>query len=123
MQYYGVDLRQLFHDDDPLSPNYVLTLVVNLPRDSALAASRRGGPQYRGWDEDRYALVAMVNAQRAANHMFLLAHSDPKKSKPKAPEPFPIPDNQSKSSRPKQGSFAAIAAQMLAAQRRQKGET
>jgi hypothetical protein len=110
----------LFSDEDPLSPRYVLALILQLPTNGAFYASRRGGLQFRGWDADRYALVALVNAQRANNHILLLANSDPKKSKPKAPELFPTPDDNPKSKAPKPGSFAAIAASMMAAQRRKK---
>ncbi|QFP95092.1 tail assembly chaperone [Gordonia phage MinecraftSteve] len=120
---YGVDLRDMFDDDTILSPRYVLNLIVNLPETSAFYASRRGGHQYRGWDIERYMLVALVNGQRMANYMFQLANRDPKKSSvPPAPEPFPVPDEMDKKKKPapKPGSFAAVAAQMIAAQRRKK---
>jgi hypothetical protein len=64
--------------------------------------------------------VALVNAQRAGNHIQLLINRDPKKSKPKPPDPFPIPGDDKKANAPKPGSFAAIAGSMLAAQRRKK---
>lgn len=79
-----------------------------------------GGPQFRGWDASRYALVAGVNAQRAANHLTLLVNRDPKKAKPKPPELFPLPESDKKPKAHKPGSFAAIAASMFSAQRRKK---
>ena len=94
--------------------------MLHLPTEGAFFASRRGGQQYRGWDVDRYALVSLVNAQRAGNHILLMVNRDPKKSKPKPPEPFPTPDSEEQSRTPKPGSFAAVAASMLAAQRRKK---
>lgn len=115
-----MDLRDLFSDENPLSPRYLLALILHLPTNGALYASRSGGIQFRGWDIDRYALVALVNAQRAGNHILLMANRDPKKPKPAAPEPFPTPDAKRKPSAPKPGSFAAIAASMMAAQRRKK---
>lgn len=115
--YYGVDLRDLFSENS-LSPRYVLTLILHLPTDGAFYASRRGGQEFRGWDVDRYALVSLVNAQRAGNHILLMANRDPKRAKPVAPEPFPTPDE--KKSRPKPGSFAGVVASMMAAQRRRK---
>lgn len=118
--YYRVDLRDLFSDEEPLSPRYVLALIMNLPTDGALYASRRGGREFRGWDIDRYAAVALVNAQRSTNHILMMVNRDPKKPKPKAPEPFPTPDEVKKSNAPKPGSFAAVAASMLAAQRRKR---
>lgn len=93
---------------------------MHLPTDGALYASRRGGQEFRGWDIDRYAMVAQVNAQRAGNHILLMANRDPKKPKPKAPEPFPTPDDDKKSNAPKPGSFAAVAASMIAAQRKKR---
>ena len=120
LHYYRVDLRDLFSDEDPLSPRYVLSLILNLPTNGAFYASRRGGQEFRGWDIDRYAMVAMVNAKRATNHILMMVNRDPKKPKPKAPEPFPTPDEGKKANAPKPGSFAAIAASMMAAQRRKR---
>lgn len=116
--YYRVDLRDLFDDEAPLSPRYTLLLISHLPTDGAFYASRRGGQQFRGWDADRYALVAQVNAQRANNHILTMVNRDPKKPKPKPPEWFPTPDDEIKSVKP--GSFAAVAAAMLAEQKRKK---
>lgn len=118
--YYRVDLRDLFDEVSPLSPRYVLALIFNLPADGAFHASRQGGPQFRGWDAGRYALVALVNAQRANNHILMMVNRDPKRAKPKPPEFFPTPDESDKPSAPKPGSFAAIAASMLAAQRKKR---
>jgi hypothetical protein len=88
---------------------------MHLPSDGAFFASRRGGPEFRGWDTDRYALVALVNAARVGNYIQTMVHRDPKRAKPAAPPPFPTPDGEDH--RPKPGSFAAIAASMFAAQR------
>lgn len=49
-----------------------------------------------------------------------MVNRDPKKPKPKVPEPFPTPDSKNKASTLKPGSFGAIAASMFAAQRRKK---
>lgn len=93
---------------------------MNLPSEGAFHASRMGGPQFMGWDAGRYALAALVNAQRANNHLLLMINRDPKKPKPKAPELFPTPAQDNKPAAPKPGSFAAIAASMMAAQRRKR---
>ena len=98
----------------------MLSLIMHLPDDSALYASRAGGQQFRGWDAGRYALVALVNAQRANNHILMMVNRDPKKAKPKPPELFPTPEQTNKPKTHKPGSFAAIAASMLAAQRRKR---
>lgn len=120
LHYYRVDLRDLFSDDNPLSPRYVLALIIHLPTNGAFYASRRGGPQFRGWDEDRYALVSAVNAINTTNFILAMANRDPSKSKPKAPKPFPTPDTDEKDKAPKPGSFASIATSMIAAQRKKK---
>ena len=98
----------------------MLSLILHLPTDGAFFASRRGGQQFRGWDAGRYALVAQVNAQRATNHILTMVNRDPKKAKPKPPEPFPTPDVTDKPKTHEPGSFAAIAASMVAAQRRKR---
>lgn len=113
-------MRDLFSDEGDLSPRYVLALIFHLPSDGAFYASRRGGHKYRGWNVDRYALVALVNAQRVNNHILTLVNRDPKRRPPEPPDPFPTPDSESMSEGPKPGSFAAIAASMIAAQRRRK---
>lgn len=116
---YGVDLRDLFSEENPLSPKYVLSLIIQLPTNGAFYASRRGGIQFRGWDPKMYALVAGVNALKVNNYILACANRDPKKPKPPLPEMFPTPDDN-KSNAPKPGSFAAIAASMMAAQRKKK---
>lgn len=93
---------------------------MQLPTDGAFYASRRGGVQFRGWDASMYAQVATVNAIRANNHILMMVNRDPKKKKPAEPEMFPTPDDHQESNAPKPGSFAAIAAQMMAAQRKKK---
>ncbi|AZV00820.1 tail assembly chaperone [Mycobacterium phage Malec] len=124
-QYYQVDLRDLFRDEDPLTPRFVLALVLCLPKDGAFYAERRGGQQFRGWDEDRYALADIYDAIQGGNHLFMMAHRDPNKAKPKAPKPYPRPDDtQPKNEAPKPGSFAAmvVAAKKAARERREREE-
>ncbi|APC43176.1 tail assembly chaperone [Mycobacterium phage Jaan] len=121
LHHYQVDLRELFSEVAPLSPRYVLSLIMHLPTDGAFYASRRGGVQFRGWDADRYALVAAVNALRANNHILMMVNRDPAKPKPKAPDPFPTPDDNKKPTAPKPGSFAAmvVAAKKAAREKRE----
>lgn len=123
LHHYQVDLRGLFRDEDPLSPRYVLALVLDLPKDGAFYASRRGGREYRGWDETRYALAELVDAMSGSNYMFQMANRDPAKPKPKLPSPFPRPDNsEPKKAAPAPNSFAGIVASMMAEQRRRRDE-
>lgn len=124
LHYYQVDLRDMFRDEDPLSPRYVLVLILNLPRSSSFYAERRGGQQYRGWDETRYALADLIDAQQAGNHYFVMANRDTTKPKPKPPKPYPRPDDdEPKATAPKPGSFAAmIVAAKTAARKRMEQE-
>ena len=81
-RYYGIDLLDLFREERPLSPRYVLAHIRNLDYQSAFVAEVRGGQQYRGWDEDRYMDAAQINALRTLIYIFILANTDPKKRKP-----------------------------------------
>jgi hypothetical protein len=117
LEYYRVDLRDVFDPVRPLSPLYLLVLIRGLPEGSRFNAERRGGQQFRGWDSGRYAAVAVVNAVRALQWTYVAAHS---KSKPKAPEPFPIPDMSVRKKSNGPGSFAFVAAAKLAAVRKAK---
>lgn len=115
----------MFSDEAPLSPRFVLALVLCLPKDGAFYAERRGGQQYRGWDEDRYALADIYDAVQAGNHLFIMAHRDPNKPKPQAPKAYPRPDDLApKQAAPKPGSFAAmvVAAKKAARERREREE-
>ena len=113
-----MDLREALEVE---SPRYLLSLILHLPQTGAMYASRMGGQQFRGWDPSRYALAALVNAQRANNHILLMVNRDPKKPKPKMPELFPTPEKEAKKKEAyKPGSFAAIAASMMAKQRRKR---
>jgi hypothetical protein len=64
--------------------------------------------------------VALVNALRANNHILLMVNRDPAKPKPKAPESFPTPDQDTNSQAPKPGSFAAMVVQAKRAARLKK---
>lgn len=121
--YYGLDLRDLLSEDRPLSPRFVLAHVTNLPYDSALVAEFRGGQQFRGWDKDRYMTATLIDAIRLLQYIFVLANSDPKKTKPKPPAPYPLPDGQVEAKKPDTpGSFAFIAKANLAAIKKRKAQ-
>lgn len=116
--YFGINLLDLFSEENPLSPRFVLAHVRNLPIESATTAEVRGGQQFRGWDEDRYLSAALVNSLRTLIYIFILANSDPKKRKPKSPEMWPLPDEIKKQDKP--GSFAFIARAHIAAVKKRK---
>ena len=124
--YYDVDVRDLFREVPPISPRFVLTLVMQLPLGSSYVAAQRGGPQFRGWDQNMYAQVALINAVRTSNYLFLCANTNPKKKKPEPPDPYPTPDEpevrpgRRNQGPPAPGSFAGIAARMIAQARKAK---
>lgn len=120
-QYYGIDLCQLFDETEPLSPRWALIHANNLALGSATVAEQRGGPQFRGWDEDRYMMAALINAVKTNTHAFVLAHVDPKKSHPDPPAPYPLPDNievRKKTHAP--GTFGHQVGAMFAAAKKRK---
>lgn len=121
-EYYGIDLRDLFSEDRPLSPRWVLLHANALPLGSASVAAKRGGPEFRGWDEGRYMMASLINAVRLNTHTFVLAHIDPKKTHPELPKMYPLPDDIKERTKPapKPGSFAAIALAKLSAVKKRK---
>ena len=126
LEYYNVDVRDLFREVPPFSPRYILNLVTQLPLGSAYVAEQRGGSEFRGWDHAMYAQVALINAVRTANFMFLCANSDPKKKKPEPPDPYPTPDEPARPKGRRQhgppapGSFVATASAMIQKARKAK---
>ncbi|QGJ88777.1 tail assembly chaperone [Mycobacterium phage Yecey3] len=119
---YGVDLRDIFVPESRLTPRCVLILIKELPIASRFFAEKQGGPQFRGWDESRYTMVAIVNAVRALQYTYVAAHS---KSRPKAPAPYPIPKKKTNSLQQqlaKPGSFAYIVAAQMRAARKRRAE-
>lgn len=121
--YFGVDLWDLFAES-PLSPRYVLSLVKWLGSQphSLFFAEQRGGPQFRGWDADRYMAARQIDLAATENYLFRLAHRDPKKPLPKPPEPYPLPDTFEARKQYKPGSFGFITKSLLAETRRRKAE-
>lgn len=118
LEFYDVDLRDVLRPEARLTPLYLLVLIRGLPEDSRFNAERRGGRQFRGWDESRYATVAIVNGLRALQWTYVAAHS---KNKPPLPDPFPIPDQSVRRKNNGPGSFAFIAQAKIAAARKVKG--
>lgn len=121
MHYYRVDLRDLFHPEKPLSPRYVLDLIMHLPLGSCFNAARRGGQQYHGWDAERYALVDIANSLRMIQFLYTSAHIDPKKGRrPAIPSPFPTPDSEAREKAEKANKPGSFVHTLLQAKSRQK---
>lgn len=117
-----MDIRDLFRDENPLSPRYVLTLVMYLPVESAFYAARRGGQEFRGWGPAEYALADIATSMRSFMHLYLVSHLDRKKHRmPPAPKPFPTPEDlKTKKNSSKPGSFAHVVLQAKAASMKRK---
>ncbi|GAB4588740.1 hypothetical protein [Nocardia sp. IFM 10818] len=116
-RYYGLDLTDVIDGRNGISPRKAWALIVHLPADSAFAAESRGGPKFRGWDEDRYLRAATVNAIRQLAWITVAAHS---KRPPQKPEPIPTPDGD-KRKKTKPGGFEAMLERARAAQQ-QRGK-
>ncbi|BCP36362.1 hypothetical protein MINTMi198_17320 [Mycobacterium intracellulare M.i.198] len=121
-QYYGIDLRDLFSEDKPLSPRWALMHVLHLPIESAFVAQLRGGPEFRGWSPDRYMAARLIDLQAIQNWMFLSANRDPDSKAPEMPEPYPLPDDikVKKQLKDKPGSFGFMAKTLLAKAKKRK---
>lgn len=91
--HYHLDLAAVLRPGSGLTPRRALVLIAHLPHDAAFVAAWRGGPHYRGWDEDRYLAVAQVNAIRELSYLYLSAHA---KRRPAPPEPIPTPDSETR---------------------------
>lgn len=111
-EVYRFDLREVF----TTSPKWVLNLIVQLPPGSRFYAARRGGPQFRGWDETRYLLVAVANSIRGLQWTYVAAHS---KRRPPTPDMLPIPDTEKKR-KDGPGSFAHTARMKLEQAKRRR---
>lgn len=111
---YGIDLRDIFREDSDMSPRWLLSHIKNLPLGSRYYSEQRGGQQFRGWDESRYAAVATVNAIRALQYTYITAHS---KKRPKMPEMFPVPEKEIVQKKVTPNSFAAMAAAAMVAEK------
>lgn len=90
--HYGVDLpvvvRDLCSATPTRDPVEVLTLITELPDDSAFVASLQGGREYRGWGAGRHLEASRLDALHALIYVLRAVNGD-KKTKP--PEPFPRP--------------------------------
>lgn len=62
-----MDLRALWWPESGVTPRYVLSLVGQLPQESAFAASVRGGAEFRPWTAELHLLAAIANLLNAAN--------------------------------------------------------
>jgi hypothetical protein len=66
----------------------VLTLLEQLPVNSAFLTAIRGGDDYIGWDRGSYMTADLIDSIQALTHIYISAHS---KKTLKPPEPYPRP--------------------------------
>jgi hypothetical protein len=118
--YAGLNLVQALRYGSGYSPRQILTLVRQLPLESATVAAIRGGHQFRGWGVDRYMMANVVDAVNE-NTYATIAVSGATKRKPKQPEPVWRPKGL-KDGKPKRSTFAAMAASFFKAAQRKPEE-
>lgn len=87
----GVDIRGLWWPGSGVTPRHVLSLVGQLPVESAFAASVRGGSEFRSWSPQLYVLAAIANLLNAANRQRAGKRSSKPVIKPPASKNKPVP--------------------------------
>jgi len=81
---------------------------MNLPLRCNFIAEVRGGPEFRGWDQEMYMLANVVDGVNSNTYVNLAANSD-KKHRPKPPELVKRPEDAKKKREAGQTQFAAMA--------------
>lgn len=102
-----------------------MVLIKELPISSRFYAEKRGGRQYRGWDESRYTTAAVVDAIRALQFTYILANTEKsKRSRIPTPELYPRPETsvRSLSKKLKPGSFGSVVASAFIAARKRRAQ-
>lgn len=118
---YRLNLAQTLQPGSGYSPKLVLSLIQQLPPGSRTIAEIRGGPQFVGWDADRYLTASLVDAVRENTYAVIAANSA-KGKKPKPPKPIDRPRRTPPAGRSNTAAnpFAVMAARHLEAARRAK---
>jgi hypothetical protein len=117
--YYHLDLTDVLRPGSGLSPRRALVLIRQLPIESATVAAMRGGPEFRGWGQDRYLMATLIDAVNNLNYTLTVVNTDSKKPKPQPPEPVYRPDKAAEKKK-QVNPFTAIAKQKLDEARRRK---
>ncbi len=106
--HYGIHYSEYLGKSPKYQPWEMLVYVMNLPLGSNLIAEIRGGPEFRGWDQEMYMLANIVDAANTNVYAVVAANSD-KKHRPKAPEPVERPDFAKNKRQAGQNQFAMMA--------------
>lgn len=121
METYKVDIRDLLRPGTGVTPRWVLALVKGLDVNSRFHAQKRGGQQFRYWDESRYALVAIADAVRAFLYAYIVTHTEKGKPRPEVPKPIKTPQPpRTKKKVYAPGSFGHMAMQQIARVKKRK---
>lgn len=104
-EYYGIDLRDLFAEDSPLDPRWVLMHASNLPIASSYVAAQRGGSEFTGWDQAQYDRAAMIDALNDLGYILIMANRDPSKKAPEPPKRYRRPNDEEPLTDDKRTSF------------------
>lgn len=86
-QYTNYHLSDLYKPGSGLTPTLALVIIKHLPLGSATVADMRGGPDFRGWDMDRYIAANTLDALRLNNYLIIMANRGRGK-KPEVPQPM-----------------------------------
>lgn len=113
--HYGVDVTDVLVPGSGLTPRKANALIRQLPMGSATVAHLRGGPQFRGWDAERYMTALLIDEISELTWVTVCANSSKKSQRPKRPKPYPRPERKVE----KQNSFAVIA-KRIAEQKRKR---
>jgi hypothetical protein len=117
--YLGTDLLDVLRDGSGLTPRLALAYARQLPLESATVAALRGGPEFRGWNHDRYMMADLIDVAQIHVHATVSANS---KKRPKAPERYERPEAR-KRQRSNPNSFRSMAAARLTAIKNRKANS
>lgn len=106
LREYGVDLRELFSEVDPLTPRRALALIENLPTSSRTFALWNDSPESYGWGTQEYLLAGVIDSVREGTFTNIQVRS---KKKIQPFEPFPTPGVQKKKKEKPVNAFIAMA--------------
>lgn len=110
-RFYGLRLMESLYELH--SPDELVAMVMWLPDDAAFWASKKGGPEHKGWTVDRILAVLQLEAAQWHRHDFVVANSK-RNSSIEKPAPIPFPGRPKVEKRDKGTSFMGIVRNLQA---------
>lgn len=110
-----MDLRDLFSEDDPLTPKRAVALIEGLPPESRTAAILREDEESYGWKTSDYLLAAIANSVREGTFVNMQVRT---KKKLTPIEPIEVPGVKKQKKQKKANKFVQMAQAQLAKQQR-----